>query len=231
MPLPERTLEQAREDLISCNRLAKGELNLSAARFSAEIGQEGGELTLEETYNWLGHFGLEALKAASNDAVSLTGRSEKAARSGLAVLARMLSLAPDAYTAYRQERGEPITVDAMGQALKNSAETPRRFMDVPNSVNKELEAAYNLRDYRSGFGSDYFRFEDTHRGPLFVADDTHFAQNYLPAENVGTDSLPDYWQRCPAKRLVTERIWPAMIDLAVQTPEVFPRHLEMAVKI
>jgi hypothetical protein len=99
-------------------------------------------------------------------------------------------------------------------------------MDLPRDTNNAVEEACALRD-PNGLVSPYFRFEATHGEPSFVVDDDYFAEHTQSRPQDLAKGVPEHWQRCAAMRLVKERIWPGLVDVAVATPEVFEHDLAM----
>ncbi len=176
------------------------------------------------TYEKLGDFAKTELFRTRE--TELPYHVRNASELGFTVLARLLSLAPSAYKQYCRRQGIPRDLDHLGTALKDDTETLRKFMWLPIDSSRPAEYAFGLRHYRGGFRARRFGFEEGERGlPVLRANDRRFAKH--SADPQYRDHLPTHWQRCLAARLVVETIWPGMVDLAAQAPEVFARDLGM----
>jgi hypothetical protein len=215
-------LEARRDELRVCNRAAKLDFSLNPDLFRA-MGP-GIPETRWARYQRVGHFAHMGMVFQNGD--QLTDRVSDTAKSGFAVLARLLFFAPVAYRQYCAENDVAPSVDEIRASLKQSHDTPATFMNVPHATCGMAEEAFNLGARNEPYNeSPHLRFEDSDEGLVFVADAEHFANNTMIQYENG---MPHYWQRCPAKRLAVERLWPAMIDLAADAPECFAYDLATA---
>jgi hypothetical protein len=213
-----RTLPERRQDLISCNQLAKEDLAFDAQALSRHLREV--KPSLAKTYVELGSFCLESFTAdLGRDKKRLVG----AGTSGFGTLSRFLAMAPALYRNYLEDTAGQADVEELRGSLKNSGETVKQFMELPYRANNDVEAEFALRTEEPTADPLFFEFQDTTEGLQLFADQKHFAS--YTRDKQYTRNLPEHWQRCPARRLVMDQIWPAMVDLATDTPEVFPKHL------
>ncbi len=114
------------------------------------------------------------------------------------------------------------SLEQLRATLKRSTKTVQRFQAIPD-YQQTVETELGLLEYDSGrFSLPGFRFEETGQGLSFAVDDERFSELTETLEY--RDELPRHLQRCPAKK-VMERCWPAMVDLATDTPELFAHDL------
>lgn len=213
-------LAKRKQSLQLFNKMAKTEIKFDPETLSEHLA--GGDLTNRgNVYMELGNFAQKSF-FDSLDA-SQQQKYSGSIISGFTVLTRLIGIAPNSYIDYCSEREKTPSLDELSTSLKASQETPARLMSMPNNINRDVEYGLGLRSMSSiDYGSP-FHFEETYRGPIFIPNDGYYSRIYHQAlrENVPDTSLPTHWQRCPARRLVLKNIWPAMIDLASETPEVF----------
>ncbi len=174
-------------------------------------------------YQELGYF---ARRAFLEQFGPLPQHVEGASYSGFDVPARLLALAPAAWLDYCMVTEEATDSDALGRSLKNSADTLARFLNLPNETNRAAELRFGLRKDDSVV-SELFHFETTWQDPLFIADDETYREFRSHPHPIYNPERPRNQQVCPATKLVLRRIWPAMVDLAVATPQVFDYDLGM----
>ncbi len=216
--VPNEQLQDRRKVIRACNHAAKQDVSFDSKALSDQI--EAGDDT-QTRYQKLRDHARDMFLAGE---IGKTPHIEGSSRSGFDILTELLSIAPNEYLQYCEERHAVPYLKEINNALKRSQETPRRLMGMPSYTNSEAEAGFGLR---TGFGPAQYtplRFEPTGIGPLFIIDDDIFASYSKPRYDTG---LPEYLQRCPAMRVVLERVWPAMVDLATDTPEIFAHDLDM----
>jgi hypothetical protein len=233
MSVTTEKLQIRRQELIGCNHAAKFALSLesqdlskrleavSTRGYSSDVNDPG-----VKYYEFSG-FVRRGLRVAYEH--ELGGHADsllRTAEPGIKFISTLLSIVPGRYQEYCQALGsEPRLKGELNPALKRSDLTLRKFIDLPDTSSTRIEEWLGFRNgdsYNTRRAED-FRFED-HAGELFfVVDDETFTAKTAPLTY--EPELPEHWQRCPARRLILERIWPAMIDLATETPEFFARDL------
>lgn len=212
-----------RQALIACNREAQVPLVLDPDVLSEKIKAEPSK----NRYRVLGAYAETVL--LDRHALS-TDRIKGASEAGFDILTKLLAISPHAYARFCRQQARPLSRTELSESLHRSDETPGRIMDLPgltaNTVEVTLGLTYPIEDADQVAATGrYFRFEPAAEGPLFTFDENEFVQaSSNPRYHAG---IPERWQRCLARRLVTEQIWPAMIDVATETPEIFARDLEM----
>lgn len=214
------SLVTKRIDHAVCSRAAEVGLVLEPGQLRRRI--ENSRRTRQDTYWQLGRYAFDVFNKQPRPVLS--NRVERAGLAGFDVAARLLSFAPDAYRDYCQQDGIAPSLGQIRDSLKRSGETPKQFQALPDP-GQTVEQAFGLLDYGSGFDSPDFRFEETGEGLLYVADEDKFSKRAEKLEYSG--DLPKQWQGCLAIKLVGQQCWPAMVDLAVDTPEAFAHDLGM----
>ncbi len=215
------------EQIEFLNREAKRPLSLDVEEFTASLPRFRSILPFRRRriYRGLGRFvGARFTQQAER---KLTPEELKANWVGTAVMARMLSYAPFTYLRYCQEADEGPELDRISEALKANEDLPQ-LLSLPLRNVEALEENAALKSYMAGFKTITLGFAEQDDGSIAFSIDEELMKSYTgnPIYQYQPEhKLRPYLQRCPARRLVTERIWPAMVDLAVQTPEVFPRDL------
>lgn len=221
--------EKRRADLLACNRRAKFPVVFDAHALSHRIAEETSVYQNHTKYQIFGFYALDTfVKNTDYASAPLTNNIESTAGSGFDDLARMLSFAPITYAAYCKRRDINPSLVELGDALQASSDTAAKFLTLPSATDARANAAFNLRNGRDRLRDTRFVFEETDDGPRYKPDPTIFATVTANLDNDYDISAPRHWQRCPARRLVTERIWPAMVQLAIDTPELFPHDLAAA---
>jgi hypothetical protein len=147
------------------------------------------------------------------------------ARGGFRVISRLIRFAALLYPDHSESEGIAADPEDLREILLQSAETPVRFANMSNGVNREVEDYFGLA--RPGVPpnlNDLYRFEtNTARGTIFITDDDHFSRAYSAgrAQNpvAGTN------ERCPMLELTRTVFWPGAVHLAADTPEAFAQSL------
>lgn len=208
---------ERQEDQIACRQIAKAGFTFESSKLQQRIAQSG--RTRAEAYWHLGRYTFDAL--IQQHGAKFTDRMKESGVVGPDVSAKLLSLTPDTYREHCEEQGMAISLEQLRESLKRSMETPRRFQNIPDPK-QTVEKKFGLLDYDGRFKLPGFRFEETEEGLVFAVDDGLFTEYASDLEY--DPELPPHWQKCPADTLM-ERCWPAMVDLAADTPELFAHDL------
>jgi len=199
---------------------------LSAADFSAYLRNptDVDREYAKDAYSHLAAFCFLAF-SAQHDRLQSGG-----VRHGFNVIARLIRCAASLYPEYAEANDEPLETEALENILLNSMDTPVRFANMPNGMNRVVEAYFGLRtDTVPDGAAELYSFEPgTGRGTLFIANDEAFYRAVQEAELESPMTAYTVNDKCPMMHLVRTEIWPRMVTLAAETPELIARDLRPA---
>jgi hypothetical protein len=151
-------------------------------------------------------------------------------RHGFSIVARLIRCAANLYPEHAETSNEPAETRTLKEILLNSADTPARFANMPNGMNRVVEAYFGLRgDILPKDARELYKFEPTtERGTLFITDDEAFYNAVRQAEVESPMTTCTAGNKCPMMHVVREEIWPRMVTLAAEAPELITRDLQLS---
>lgn len=178
------------------------------------------------TYREMGRFCIEEFYEQAGIDDEVVPRIATVGKTGFNVLRRIIGSAPEDYVSYCESQGKPVDTEVLRSALKNS-KLPQKLAGLP------LDTA-TLAETTLGIGND--------TGPLrtgtlvFVEDGQGLSYQAMPGlldeflvNPFYPNHMPQNLQKCPAKGMIITKIQTAMVDLAIDTPEVIPAHLKVLI--
>jgi hypothetical protein len=225
MSFNNRSIEERAADRQASRELVRQPIDLFPHELSARL--HGRSLRRGGIYEVLGKYSFAALAEQYSINHQSSGHVYGGLRIGVWKMARWLAAAPEAYNDFSLERGDLAATEGLRQDLKSkpSQQNILSFMrltleselDTQRGLGLDtLEPATRLRD---------FRFVETDGEIGYVVDPMRLSKLTTPMKFGRATELPEQQQQCPGQGLALGRIWPAMVDLATDTPEVFPAHL------
>ena len=145
-------------------------------------------------------------------------------RTGIQIGRRILASSIEDYAALHSPKSEVGDLEPLRGALHRSG-TLAKLLHLPNETANEAEAALGIFKDGSPLRTGKFEFVETSKGLVYR--DIDGIVRDIATKPFYPTNIPKNMQRCPGRKVVIQQIWPAMVDLAVDTPEVFPAHLEV----
>ena len=211
-------LDRRRRELRLCTKLGK-----EAVAFDPEALDKRLRFSriFTDKYDTMGRYARQAFikPLAYDDWRILASPSQ----GGFMALARILGTVPDSAEDYTKTGSQPDS-DNLRAALKDSTDTVGKLTQLPSRSNQEAEVGLGLAVPRNLRAANHFKFEDTELGLRFLLDEDIYKDRTTPL--LGSGPLEVRRQRCPAHQLIINHIWPAMVDLAFDTPRLFPKDLK-----
>ena len=151
-------------------------------------------------------------------------------RHGFNIVARLIRCAASLYPEHAEASGESAETETLKEILLNSADTPVRFANMPNGMNRVVEAYFGLRkDVPPEDARELYKFEpNTEHGTLFITDDEAFYNATRQAEVESPITAYTAGNKCPMMHVVRNEVWPRMVTLAAESPELLAHDLRPA---
>jgi hypothetical protein len=206
-------LQTKKTNLRTLNRAAKVDLSLDPEEVSQAIRQVDYHRR-SSAYRKLASITRDAFAEA-------TGLSRRPAWTsgaiGFHTMSILLTHAPESYIDFCSEQDITPTCEQLGESLKRNDQTLVQLLSTPSYPRVHLEGMAGVDTPFSGNKMKFLMRDDS----LTYVPASEAFEEYVSNPRV-RDDVPEHWQKCPGRKLVLERAWPLMVDMAVIVPELFP---------